>query len=92
MLRVLEGWKAFGDLKSQITDLRERSERISRQLYGWIENLKNSDISGQRHMDEKSKARYVGKKDREAFLEELRRVTESAAEQRKKPKEVNDDS
>ena len=43
-------------------------------------------------MDEKSKARYVGKKDREAFLEELRRVTESAAEQRKKPKEVNDDS
>lgn len=84
MLRVLEGWKAFGDLKSQISDLRGRCEKISKQLYGWIENLKNSDISGQRHLDEKSKASCVGRKDREAFLEELRRITESASEQRKK--------
>ncbi len=92
MLRVLEGWKAFGDLKSQIADLRQRSEMISRQLYGWIENLKNSDISGQRRLDDKTKARYAGKKDREAFLEELQRITESASAQRNKPKEVDDDS
>ena len=92
MLRVLEGWRAFGDLKSQISDLRERSEKISRQLYGWIENLKNSEISGQRHLDEKRKATYTGRKDREAFLEKLRRITESAAEQRKKPKAVDDTS
>lgn len=84
MLRVLEGWKAFGDLKSHISDLTGRSEKISRQIYGWIENLKNSDISGQRHLDEKSKASYTGRKDREAFLEELRRITESASEQKKK--------
>ena len=84
MLRVLEGWDAFGNLKSQIADLRGRSEKISKQLYGWIENLKSSGISGQRHLDEKSKASYVGRKDREAFLEELRRITESASEQRKK--------
>lgn len=62
------------------------------QLYGWIENLKNSEISGQRHLDEKRKATYTGRKDREAFLEELRRTTESAAEQRKKPKAVDDAS
>lgn len=84
MLRVLEGWRAFGDLKSQMTDLRQCSEKISKQPYGWIETLKNSDISGQRHLDEKSKASYAGRKDREAFLEELRRITESASEQRKK--------
>lgn len=90
MLRVLEGWKTFGDLKSQISDLRGRSEKISKQLYGWIENLKNSGISGQRHLDEKAKAKYADKQDREAFLEELRRITESAAEQRKKPKEADD--
>lgn len=92
MLRVLEGWRAFGDLKSQIADLRERSEKISKQLYGWIENLKSTEISGQRHLDEKSKASYAGRKDREAFLEELRRITESASEQRKKPKELDNDS
>ena len=92
MLRVLEGWKAFGDLKSQIPDLRGRSEKISKQLYGWIENLKNSGISGQRHLDEKAKAKYAGKEDREAFLEELRRITESTAEQRKESKEVDDAS
>lgn len=91
MLRVLEGWSAFGDLKSQTSDLRGRSEKISKQLYGWIENLKSTEISGQRHLDEKSKASYAGRKDREAFLEELRRITESASEQRKKSK-VDDDS
>lgn len=91
MLRVLEGWNAFDNLKSQISDLRGRSERVSKQLYGWIESLKTSDISGQRHLDEKAKAKYAGQKDREAFLEELRRITESASEQRKKSK-VDDDS
>ncbi len=83
VLRVLEGWKAFGDLKSQIADLRGRCERISRQLYGWIEKLKESDISGQRRLNEKERLRYAGKKDREEFLEELRRITQ---EKDKSPK------
>jgi len=43
-------------------------------------------------LEKKSKARYAGKKDREAFLEELQRITESASAQRNKPKEVDDDS
>jgi four helix bundle protein len=92
MLRVLEGWSAFDNLKSQIADLRDRSEKISKQLYGWIEQLKTSDISGQRHLDEKAKTRYTGRQDREEFLEELRRINEAAAEQRKKSKEVDVDS
>jgi len=82
MLQVLEGWNDFRNFKSQISDLTERVEKISRQLYGGTENLKNSEISGQRHLDEKAKTRYAGKKDREEFLEELRRINEAAAEQR----------
>ncbi len=39
MLKVLDGWSNFSNLKSQISDLINRSEKISRQLYGWIENL-----------------------------------------------------
>lgn len=57
MLQVLLRWEEFGDFKSQISDLITGSEKISRQLYGWIESLKNSEISGQRHLAEKARAR-----------------------------------
>ncbi len=78
MLRVLETWNAFTNCKFQISDLIRRSEGISRQLYRWIESLKNSDIAGQRRLDEKARTRYTNKKDREQFLEEIRRITEKA--------------
>jgi four helix bundle protein len=75
MMRVLERWKLFSQCRSQISDFIVRCERISKQLYGWIESLKNSEISGQRRFDEKAKNRYATKKEREEFLEELRRVS-----------------
>jgi four helix bundle protein len=84
MLRVLARWDEFGDLKSQISDLIKESENISRQLYGWIESLKNSEISGQRHLDDKGRARYAGKQDREDFLRELDRINQVEAEKRTK--------
>ena len=58
MLKVLDEWSDFNNLKSQIQDLIKQSEKISRQLYGWIENLKSSEISGQRHLDEKARTQY----------------------------------
>src|ERR671911_290448 len=39
MLHVLNAWNAFSDYKSQITDLTALSEKISKQLYGWIEQF-----------------------------------------------------
>ena len=75
MLRILESWNAFGDYKSQISNLRLRCEGISKQLYGWIEQLKASDIRGQRHLDDKKKAAYMNRKERDEFLEDLRRLT-----------------
>jgi hypothetical protein len=75
MMRVLERWKLFSQCRSQISDFIVQCERISKQLYGWIESLKNSEISGQRRFDEKAKNRYATKKEREEFLEELRRVS-----------------
>ena len=74
MLRILEAWQAFSHCRSQITDLRNRCEKISKQLYGWIEQLKNSGIRGQRHLDDKKKAAYVNRKERDDFLEELSRL------------------
>jgi four helix bundle protein len=74
MMRVLETWDIFVNYKSQISDFIVRCEKISRQLYGWIESLKNSEIPGQRRLDEKAKNRYANKKEQKQFLEELRRV------------------
>lgn len=77
MLCVLEGWKACFNLKSQISDLKSQCERISKQLYGWIENLKNSDITGQRHLTSQRKAHLTIAKERQEFLENLQRVAET---------------
>jgi four helix bundle protein len=75
MMRVLEGWAAFDNLKSQISNFTVHCEKISKQLYGWIESLKNSEIAGQRRLDDKARSRYANKKERDEFMEELRRVT-----------------
>lgn len=77
MLFLLERVTAFSPLKSDICDLRSAAASISRQLYGWIEQLKNSDISGQRHLNETVRARVAVKKDQAAFLEELDRIRQS---------------
>ena len=77
MLCVLERVPSFSSLKSEIGDLKSSCLSISRQLYGWIEQLKNSDITGQRHLNDKVRARGAEKKGRDAFLEELDRVRQS---------------
>jgi len=76
MLSVLEGFQTDSNLKSQISDLKKRSENISKQLYGWIETLKNSDIKGQRHLNDKAKAFSTAEKERLNFLDRLRQMSE----------------
>jgi four helix bundle protein len=79
MLCLLERVPIFSPLKSAICDLRSAVASISRQLYGWIEQLKNSDITGQRHLNDKVRTRTVLQKDQAAFLEELDRLRQSGS-------------
>ena len=51
MLRILESWKKFTDHKQHIAEHRKRAELISRQLHGWIEQLKRSGLRGQKHLN-----------------------------------------
>ncbi|OQW31021.1 MAG: hypothetical protein A4E19_20880 [Nitrospira sp. SG-bin1] len=83
MLCLLERIPSFSPLKSEIGNLKSSCLSISRQLYGWIEQLKNSDISGQRHLNDKVRNRTAEKKDQEEFLKELARISRSV-----KPSEV----
>jgi four helix bundle protein len=89
MLKVLDGWSDFSNLKSHISDLISKSENISRQLYGWIESLKHSEISGQRHLDNKERAKYSSKQSREDLLAEIDRINQTEAEKRQSKRKLS---
>lgn len=56
MLLFFERRAALEDLKFQISDLKARAESCSRQLRAWADTLQNTDITGPRHLNEKSRA------------------------------------
>ena len=55
MLCFLERRPALEDLKSQISDLKFTAESCSRQLRAWAESLQNSNITGPRHLNDRSR-------------------------------------
>ena len=57
MLRVLYSWKVFSNHKNHIAALTVCCETISKQLYGWIEQVKRSEFRGQRHLNVVTKAK-----------------------------------
>jgi four helix bundle protein len=71
MLCFIERRKGFAHFKSQISDLKSLAESCSRQLRAWADHLQNSDIKGQRHLNEKTKAEYIQNKGAEDFNNEL---------------------
>ena len=77
MLCLLERLPEFGDLKSEISDLKSLAESISRQLRAWAGNLQDSSITGQRYLNEKSRKLDEQKKRTEAFLQRLKQTTAS---------------
>ena len=56
MLCYFERRPALRDFKSEISNLKSLAESCSRQLRGWADSLQNSDIKGQRHLNDKSRA------------------------------------
>ncbi|MDQ1589811.1 MAG: hypothetical protein QOG71_438 [Pyrinomonadaceae bacterium] len=74
MLCLFEQLPAFGDFKSEISNLKSLAENISRQLRAWADALQNSDIKGQRYLNDKTRRIAQATRDREAFREELRRA------------------
>ena len=75
---LMEQMPPFGDLKSEISDLKSLSESISRQLGGWAQKLQDSPITGPRYLNSKVRQATQGHQEREAFLAELRAVPRKA--------------
>lgn len=67
MLRVCERHPRFSDLKFEISDLIGRAVNISKQLHGWLESLKNTEIKGAKYLTEKERKRFEQNKEFEDF-------------------------
>jgi four helix bundle protein len=65
MLCYFERRPALKDFKSQISNLKSLAESCSRQLRGWADSLQNSDIKGQRHLNDHSREQWQKKNKRE---------------------------
>lgn len=74
VLCLYERLPGFVDCKSEISDLKSRAEKISRQLRGWCNSLQNSDVRGQRYLTEKTRRQTKEAREREEFLQELKEI------------------
>jgi four helix bundle protein len=57
----------ISDLKSEISDNIPQAESCSRQIRGWADSLQNSDIKGQRHLNDQTRRQYESGKRASAF-------------------------
>lgn len=80
MLRLCERVPRFNDFKFEIADLIERAKSVSRQLNGWIESLKNTDIKGSKFLTERERSRYKQKQELDEFDAEMARYRDELLE------------
>ena len=76
MLRMCERAERFSNFKFEISDLIGRAVNVSKQLNGWIESLKNSEIKGVKFLTDKERDKAAREKEFEDFdreMEEFRR-------------------
>ncbi|CAN5167070.1 hypothetical protein BH20ACI2_BH20ACI2_02380 [soil metagenome] len=67
MLRLCESLDRFSNFRSEISNLTGLAVNISKQLHGWIDSLKNSEIKGVKFLTEKEKIRFEGARERDEF-------------------------
>lgn len=90
MLHFCERLPEGMHLKSQISDLKSLAESCSRQLRAWVDNRQNSDIRGQRHLNDRSRRDHAHERVAAAFWKRLedghrRRVEQLSARTDSKP-------
>lgn len=65
MLCYFERRPILRDFKSEISNLKSLAESCSRQIRAWADSLQNTDIKGQRHLNDKSRTEYTKRKESE---------------------------
>lgn len=74
MLCLFERLFGFEDLRFEISNLKSRSEGVSRQLRAWADSLQNSNVKGQRYLTDRARGRAKETREREEFLKELEEI------------------
>lgn len=82
MLRICDRSSKFSNFRSEISNLIGRGESISKQLNGWIESLKNSDIKGVRYLNDKERSKIQQKREFDEFDAQIKATVEKAAKER----------
>jgi four helix bundle protein len=70
MLCVIERMWQFEELGSDVCEIKKDIESVSRQIRAWTDSLQNSEIKGQRHLNDASKQDYERSKRRSQFLDQ----------------------
>ena len=70
-LLFTERFPEAAHLKSHTSNCRALAESCSRQIRAWADELQNSDIKGQRHLNEQSRRLYQDRHRAEAFQRQL---------------------
>ena len=73
MLCLMERIEGLVDLKSEISNLKLSAEGVSRQLRAWAQSLQDSPIKGTRYLTSKSKKLDEARRERDEFIEELKK-------------------
>ncbi len=71
MLRYCARDPRFEHLKSQIANLIPLAESCSRQIRAWADSLQNTDIKGQRHLNDQTRSAFDKHRRAEAFRQRL---------------------
>lgn len=71
MLRLLLRRPWLKDFKSEISNLIGAAESCSRQIRAWAEHLQNTDIKGQRHLNQSTRQQAAQKQSAAALQNKL---------------------
>jgi len=99
MLCVMDRMAEFDHLRSEISDLKSEFESVSRQIRAWADSLQNTEIKGQRHLNDVSRAQYQNKQKKSDFWAQLdkfkadqERQLNEAVEERHRKRSESDES
>ena len=68
----------ISNFKSEISDLISLAESCSRQIRGWADHLQNTDIQGQRRLNDKTRQAFAAEQSTEAFMQKLQGIRDAA--------------
>ena len=79
MICLLERIPDFNELKPDLVSIKTKAESCSRQIKAWAQSLQDSDLKGERYVNEKTRHADQAAREREEFLKELAEIRSRGA-------------